>query len=137
MLNSIKGYTNPCIICTPFTKELLLIQIIPYFRTFFNYIQPSFYNHFYLVTGRKRTYHLTSFLWALILQRIFTIPTDTLLITSLKFSKEFRDFCGFTKVPITSKFTRFKQDFLLCLQSFFYSLVDVTKPICQATYVQQ
>jgi len=96
-----------------------------------DYIQPSFYNHFYLATGRKRTYHLTSFLWALLLQRIFTIPTDTLLITFLKFSKELRDFCGFTKVPDTSKFTRFKQDFLLDLQSFFDSLVDVTEPICQ------
>ena len=70
-------------------------------------------------------------LWALIIQRIFSIPTDTLLLTVLKFSKELRDFCGFTKVPDPSKITRFKQDFLSDLQSVFETLVDVTEPICQ------
>src|SRR5699024_6024271 len=63
--------------------------------------------------------------------RIFSIPTDTLLIIFLKYSKELRDFCGFDKVPDASKFTRFKQDFLPDLQSMFDNLVDVTEPICQ------
>lgn len=70
-------------------------------------------------------------LWALLLQRIFSIPTDSLLITFLKYSQELRDFFGFDTVPNTSKFTRFKQDFLLDLQSMFNSLVDLTEPICQ------
>ena len=97
-----------------------------------NYIQPSFYNHFYLKVGRKREYQLSSFLWAFLLQRIFSIPSEALLITLLKFSKELRTFCGFNKVPDASKFTRFKQDFLTDLQTFFNALVDVTEPICQA-----
>jgi hypothetical protein len=96
------------------------------------YISLSFRNHFYAFTGRRRKYPLSGFLWALILQRIFSIPTDSLLILFLKYSKELRDFCGFTKVPDASKFTRFKQEFLLDLQSFFDNLVDITEPICQA-----
>jgi len=70
-------------------------------------------------------------LWALLLQRIFSIPTDSLLIIFLKYSQELRDFYGFDTVPDASKFTRFKQDFLLDLQSMFDSLVDLTEPICQ------
>lgn len=95
------------------------------------FIPSTFYNHFYASTGRPRKYHLHSMLWALLLQRIFSIPTDALLIIFLKYSKELRDFCGFDKVPDGSKFTRFKQDFLLDLQSMFDTLVDVTEPICQ------
>ena len=68
---------------------------------------------------------------ALLIQRIFSIPTDTLLIVFLKFSQELRDFCGFDVVPDGSKFTRFKQDFLSDLQSMFDHLVDLTEPICQ------
>lgn len=95
------------------------------------FISISFRNHYYAATGRHRKYPLTAMLWALLLQRIFSIPTDSLLIIFLQYSRELRDFCGFRKVPDASKFTRFKQDFLLDLQSLFESLVDVTEPICQ------
>jgi len=94
-------------------------------------IPQSFYNNYYASTGRPRDHHLYSMLWALILQRIFSIPTDTLLLIFLKFSKELRRFCGFDLIPDASRITRFKQDFLLDLQSFFEHLVDVTEPICQ------
>ena len=70
-------------------------------------------------------------IWALLLQRILSIPTDSLLIIFLKYSNELREFCGFNKVPDASKITRFKQDFLLDLQSMFDNLVDITEPICQ------
>lgn len=53
-------------------------------------------------------------------------------MTFLAYSKPLREFCGFTKVPDTSKITRFKQDFLDDLQFVFDKLVDVTEPICQA-----
>ena len=95
-------------------------------------IPASFYTHFHLQTGRPRDYPLQGFLWALLLQKIFTIPTDTLLLVFLHYSKELREFCGFAKVPDASKLTRFKQDFLPDLQSVFDRLVDVTEPICQA-----
>jgi len=94
-------------------------------------VPASFINHFYASTGRPRKYQLYAMISALILQRIFSIPTDSLLIIFLKYSQELRDFCGFLKVPDASKFTRFKQDFLLDLQSMFDSLVDITEPICQ------
>ena len=92
----------------------------------------SFRNHFYASTGRTRKYPLQAFLWALIIQRIFSIPTDQLLLTFLAYSKPLREFCGFNKVPDASKITRFKQDFLVDLQLVFDNLVDVTEPICQA-----
>ena len=92
----------------------------------------SFRNHFYASTGRTRKYPLCAFLWALIIQRIFSIPTDQLLLTFLAYSKPLREFCGFTKVPDASKITRFKQDFLDDLQLVFHNLVDVTEPICKA-----
>lgn len=96
------------------------------------YIPLTFYNHFYASTGCTRTYPLTAFIWALIIQKIFSIPTDQLLLVFLQYSKPLRDFCGFKKVPDASKITRFKQDFLSDLQSVFDNLVDVTEPICQA-----
>ena len=91
----------------------------------------SFYNHYYATTGRNRKYPLTAMLWALIIQRLFSIPTDSLLLVFLHYSKHLREFCGFTKVPDASKITRFKQDFLLDLQSVFDKLVDITEPICR------
>ena len=84
-------------------------------------IPVSFRNHFYASTGRPREYSLTSLLWSLIIQRIFSIPTDSLLLTFLEYSRDLREFCGFTKVPDASKITRFKQEFIndlqMCLES--------------------
>ncbi len=91
----------------------------------------SFKNHYYASTGRNRKYPLNAMLWALIIQRLFSIPTDSLLLIFLHYSRHLREFCGFTKVPDASKITRFKQDFLEDLQSVFDNLVDVTEPICQ------
>ena len=92
----------------------------------------TFRNHFYASTGRTRKYPLSALLWALIIQRVFSIPTDQLLLTFLHYSKPLREFCGFSKVPDASKITRFKQDFLDDLQTVFDNLVDITEPICQA-----
>jgi len=91
----------------------------------------SFKEHFYRRRGRPREYSLTAFLWALVMQRIFSIPTDSLLILFLRYSRGLRDFCGFVKVPDASKITRFKQDFAEDLKAMFDGLVDLTEPICQ------
>ena len=91
----------------------------------------SFISHFHAATGRPRRHLLYPMLKALLLQLIFSIPTVSLLIIFLKYSQELRDFCGFDVLPDASKFTRFKQDFLLDLQSLFDRLVDLTEPICQ------
>jgi hypothetical protein len=110
--------------------------------TFFNLLQehvdlnefiPSeFYSAFYLSIGRKREYPLSGFLSALILQKIFSIPTDTLLILFLSISKDFRDFCGFKKVPDAPLITRFKQNFHPYIELMFHNMVDYTEPICQS-----
>jgi len=98
----------------------------------FNEIVPMTFRHnFYKAKGRPREYELYAILKALLLQRIFSIPTDSLLLIFLRYSAELREFCGFNTVPDASKITRFKQDFLLDLQSMFYNLVNITEPICQ------
>lgn len=62
-------------------------------------IPATFHNHFYVSMGRSRKYPLNALLWALIIQRIFSIPTNQLLLTFLHYSKPLRDFYGLNKVP--------------------------------------
>lgn len=61
------------------------------------FIPPEFFSAFYLSIGRKRVYPLQGFLSAFILQKIFSIPTDSLLLLFLHLCKELMAFCGFTK----------------------------------------
>lgn len=97
-----------------------------------DFIPNSFYCAFYKYLGRNRDYPLHGFLASLILQKIFSIPSDSLLIMLLHLCKELREFCGFTKVPDASKFTRFKQDFEPYLKQMFSFMVDYTEPLCRA-----
>ncbi len=55
-------------------------------------IPRTFSQHYYAHTGRPRGYQLIGMLWALILQRILSIPTDSLLIVFLHYSKSLRKF---------------------------------------------
>ena len=68
----------------------------------------------------------------MIIQRIFSISTDQLLLTFSRLLKTTPRILWFSKVPDASKITRFKQNFLDDLQLVFDNLVDVTEPICQA-----
>lgn len=95
------------------------------------FIPQTFYHAFYQSLGRKRAYPLTGFLSALILQKIFSIPTDTLLILLLNLCKELKSFCGFSKVPDAPLFTRFKLRFADHIELMFQQMVDYTEPICQ------
>lgn len=95
------------------------------------FIPVVFTNAFYQSLGRKRLYPLTGFLSALILQKIFSIPSDSLLILFLTLCRELREFCGFSKVPDAPLFTRFKQNFLPYIEMMFQQMVDYTEPICQ------
>jgi len=98
----------------------------------FDEIVPTTFGHnFYKTKGRPRKYELYPMLKALFLQRIFSIPTDTLLLNFLRFSAELREFCGLRSVPDAAKITRFKQEFISDLQLMFDHLVDLTEPICQ------
>lgn len=95
------------------------------------FIPSVFTNAFYQHLGRNRLYPLTGFLSALILQKIFSVPTDSLLIILLSICKELRDFCGFSKVPDAPLFTRFRQNFEPYIELMFRQMVDFTEPICQ------
>ena len=96
-----------------------------------DYISTSFWYRYNSTIGRNRKYPLTALIWALLIQKILSIPTDRLLLTMLHLSKPLCEFCGFTKIPEASKITRFKQDFIVELQSVFDRLVDVTEPVCK------
>lgn len=96
------------------------------------FIPPEFVSAFYLSVGRTRLYPLHGFLSAFILQKIFSIPTDSLLLLFIRLCKEFRDFCGFSKVPDAPLMTRFKQNFEPYIELMFQRMVDCTEPICQA-----
>lgn len=48
-----------------------------------SFIPDSFFSAFYRSLGRKRVYPLIGFLSTLILQKIFSIPTDSMLIIFL------------------------------------------------------
>ena len=96
------------------------------------FIPSVFYNAFYQRLGRKRDYPLTAFLSALILQKVFSIPTDSRLILFLNLCRELRDFCGFHKVPDAPLFTRFKLGFADHIELMFQHMADFTEPICHA-----
>lgn len=100
------------------------------------FIPLEFHNAFYHSTGRHRLYPLQGFLTAFILQKIFSIPSDSLLILFLNLCKELREFCGFSKVPDASLLSRFKHDFEPYIELMFQRMVDYTEPICQAIDIQ-
>ena len=45
----------------------------------------SFRKHYYASTGRNHKYPLNAMFWALIIQRLFSIPTESLLLIFLHF----------------------------------------------------
>lgn len=96
-----------------------------------DFIPSVFTNAFYQHLGRNRVYPLSGFLSALILQKLFSIPTDSLLILFLSICRELRDFCGFSKVPDAPLFTRFRQNFEPFIELMFRQMVDFTEPICR------
>ena len=95
------------------------------------FIPFEFQSAFYLSIGRNRIYSLHGFLSAFILQKIFSVPTDSLLLLFLSLCKELRAFCGFTKIPDASLLSRFKHDFEPYIEQMFQQMVDYTEPICQ------
>lgn len=113
------------------TDKHKFLTILEEFMDLDNIIPRTFSYNFYKMRGRPRKFSLHAMLKALLLQRIFSIKEDSLLILFLKYSDQLREFCGFDTVPDASKFTRFKQDFLPDLQLMFDRLVDLTEPICQ------
>lgn len=108
-----------------------LIRLLDEHIDFNGIIPAEFKLAFYGRMGRSHIYHLESFIRALILQKLIGIPTDSLLITILKCSKEIRDFCGFDMVPDASQFTRFRDKYCGHLIKMFENLVDITEPICR------
>lgn len=95
-------------------------------------IPDSFWDKFYQSIGRTRAYSLEGLLKALLIQRVFGYTMDNQLLNTLKYSREMREFCGFTRVPDADKITRFKQNFCDEIEKLFCSLVDKTESICRA-----
>lgn len=87
----------------------------------------SIHKHYTLPSGTFPTNGSASRIFS----STFSIPTDSLLLVFLHYSRHLREFCGFDKVPDASKLTRFKRDFPDDLALVFKKLVDLTEPICQ------
>ena len=117
---------SPTILLECLREYIDINELIPY----------SVISHFYKTFGRNRKYSLTSFISALLLQKMLSIPTDSLLITILNLSKELRNFCGFDTVPDKTQFSRFKTTYADDLETIFHHLVDLTEPICQSLGVR-
>lgn len=64
-----------------------------------------FHTAFHQRMGRPGEYLLEGFVKCLVLQRIFGYTDDSLLLVTLRHSREMRDFCGFAKVPVAAKLT--------------------------------
>ena len=89
-------------------------------------------DRYYKQTGRP-PYSIESMLSALVIQKIYSIPTNELLVKFLELSRPVREFCGFNdSVPDEATFTRFKQklseeDF----KEILHQLVKLTEPYLQ------
>jgi hypothetical protein len=88
--------------------------------------------NYYKRFGRNHDYSLSSYVCALLIQKLFSIPTDTLLLLILNVCQELRTFCGLgTKVFDKTLLSRFKSTFANDIEDFFHTMVDLTEPICQ------
>jgi len=59
-----------------------------------DFITVESFHSFYQSVGRSRIYPLNGLPSAFIIQKIFSIPTSSLLLSFLNLCKELRDFCG-------------------------------------------
>ena len=89
-------------------------------------IPHSFRVAFYRRMGRNHIYHLESFLWFVILKKLFGLSENTQLINILKCSRELRELCGFEKVPDASQITRFYKNYCEHIVAMFEHLVDIS-----------
>ena len=108
-----------------------LFRLLDEHIDWYTLVPARFYMAFYQNTGRPRKYPLVAFLKSLVLQKIFCYVNDSVLLVTLRHSREMRKFCGFSKVPDAAKLTRFKQDFLPYIMEVFERLVELTEPICR------
>lgn len=112
-------------------KKSELINLLEEYIDFDTIIPYQFKYAYYKRYGRKHINSLESFIRALFLQRLLGMKQNKQLLILLRFSKELRDFCGFEKLPDAPQITRFKKQFCDYIELMFYSLVDVTEPICK------
>ena len=96
------------------------------------FIPISFRNHFCALVARTHKYHLQAFLWASIIQCIFSILQASFSWLFLLTQSRSMNSVVLPKSRMHPKIIRFKQNFLNDLQLVFDNLVDITDPICQA-----
>jgi len=82
-------------------------------------VSVSFVIHFHASIRRHQNHQLYPMLKAFLINRIFSILIDMLLIIFLKYSQELRDFYGFGIVPDEYKFLANSKALLPVLIDFF------------------
>lgn len=89
------------------SKKSELVALLEEHIDLDEWIPYKFREAFYGKMGRDHIYHLESFLWFIILKKLFGLSQNTQMISILKCSSELRDLCGFNKVPDASQIMRF------------------------------
>ncbi|MBA1336011.1 MAG: hypothetical protein HPY66_1830 [Firmicutes bacterium] len=113
---------NPATVLDLLKVHFEIQRLLPYSWVF------SYYKRF----GRNHVYSLSSYACALLVQKLFSIPTDALLLLILNVCQELRTFCGLgNKVFDKTMLSRFKSTFADDIEDFFHTMVDLTEPICQ------
>ena len=69
-------------------------------------------------------------------QPVVSLPNESVLLVTLRHSREMQNFCGFEKVPDAAKLTRFRQEFLPYIMEVFEQMVELTEPICREMDVE-
>lgn len=113
------------------SKKSELVALLEEHIDLDEWIPYEFRKAFYGKMGRDHIYHLESFLWFIILKKLFGLSQNTQMISILKCSSELRELCGFDKVPDASQITRFYQHYCDHIVTMFEHLVDITEPICR------
>ena len=112
-------------------EPLKFLELLKEHIRFETLIPCEFYSAYYHRFGRPPEYSLESLIKFLVLQKILGVICDSTMLLITSIGTEFREFCGFAKMPPASKITRFRQGYVEYIGMMFNRLVDITEPMMQ------
>jgi len=110
--------------------KVKLINLLNENIDFHSLIPSSLHSKYNNCKGRN-PFMLSSMVKAFFIKNIFGYSKVSMLIDALSLSPELRKFCGFSKIPHKSKFSRFRKLYCNEFENMFNSLVNITEPICR------
>ena len=113
------------------TNVTRLFKLISKYINLSCFIAPAFHRAFYKDRGRKHRYSLLSFLNALLVKKLFKIPTVKGLVAFINASPDCAAFCNLSTAPDETKFSWFMTTFHNHIKSLFDNMVQFSLPVCQ------